>query len=588
MSSYFIKKDLIPKNGAVSKSSARESWQTSRVEVTKQAMFSHDLPILTRFPSLRSCLWARPDKELNSVFSWRQYLPSIKLTSLAIESLITRSDVTLIGTTKSDDGESFGYNFVPLSLDCNPPMNSVHVRRGSDPPQVSSSVLNASFESESLFLNGSYNLNCLFHFSTPASSLRFRRIYPAPSFEQTALVDALLQSPGLRGLISPVSDSQCGLLTLNSLRHVVPLLFSDPAIRTTPVIGVWLRAPDSCVNQSNLDHQWALDSLCSPCINSLISYYFDTKDIAERVFMPDAPTTILVAILSSHEMQKHSTNSNFPEFFECDVNWPFQGDSREWTGLDVLLQIRLQDNMKANYATCDVGFVTLSDDGSLQWTLFPKNKFQYGINLSEPLKTITDRHIPPLLANSFAANIAASGIGTKTLQGQSTPQRLLQANSPQQNKSSRIPSPKFHVPSERHYSREREANISAFATTLTLLPSSLPNLSNDESFVTKQKDELKEIKFQQQLSSPILDSTSFIPDVLSTSSEALPSKVEFFKLDAEDHETLKAVRSTLEELTRSLNRRDTSADATSIQHKPFERQQQKMPEHSSLWLNSFL
>jgi hypothetical protein len=549
-------------------STARLSWQTSRQEAMQYA-FSPQMPIESRFPSVRSCLWARPFgstvKTTQKV--WKQYVPSLIFSSSALQSMCTQNNVTL----KSSCNITGGYVLNPTTEEHSQSDSSlVYVRREEisqysseyvrrkemNPPQSSSSVINTSIISSSSLTNGLYNLNCLIQISFPAFSVKFTLLFPPPTLFSCPLVDALLQSQGLRGIRSPVHGAQCGPLTLNSLRQVIPLLSSDPAIRTTPVVGMWLRAPEKMTNEQNTleNSSWAEYSLHHPLMRAVITYYFDSRDFGERVYMPDAPNTMLLVILPSHDTQESLVFQQDPAFFECTVNWPRDEESYRWTGLDVCLQayIQLHDNTIID-ATSDTGIVSVLSDSSLQWSPFSNNLqkstpiFDKGAHVEGSSSTSITR------PSSFAANITALGFEQCL---RTTPPRHSQHSQYSQQSQTKIPSPKFQIPSKRFYSPEREQSVTAFAASIVRASKSQTVVS-DESQQTNLPG-LASVYFQKpkeqenhsNKTNDVSLSESLISDQLDNS----------YRLDDNDHQTLRDIKSNLDKLTRVLSNRLTDTD----------------------------
>jgi hypothetical protein len=449
-----------------------------------------------------------------------------------------------------------------------------------NPPQSSSSVLNTSIISSSTLTNGLYNLNCLIQISSPAVSLKFTPLFPPPTLSSCPLVDALLQSQGLRGIRSPVYGAQCGPLTLNSLRQVIPLLSSDPAMRTTPVVGMWLRAPEKMMNeQRTLEPRSCTEySLHHPLMRAVITYYFDTNDFGERVFMSDAPNTMLLVILPSHDTQESLVFQQDPEFFECTVNWPRDDKSYRWTGLDVLLQARVQlHDYTIIDATSDTGIVSVLSDSSLQWSPFSNNLqnstpiFDKGAHVEGSLSRSITR------PSALAANIAALGF-----------EQCLSATPPrhsQQYQKTKIPSPKFQIPSKRFYSLEREQIVTAFSASI---------LRASRESQTIFSESQPSVYFQK----PIEQENNTNDISLSESSITDYS----YRMDDNDHQTLRDIKSNLEKLTRVLSNRltdtevkidkDTYSEKTKSMNVPsvvkYNKTQTQITEHdSSNWLNTF-
>lgn len=177
-------------------------------------------------------------------------------------------------------------------------------------------------------------LHVILRIFTPCITLRFTHLrLPPPRLADTPVTVALLTT-GLRGIASPILGTQCGVLTLDSTRRIVPLLPSDPSCRTVPLVGVWIRAPvtnsyelyeDDNWSRTLSTPAWARTALRHPFLRTVLAWYEECTELGERVRLPEQPYTCLVMLLppfNDDPSLKEKMVNNIPIFFECDVQWP--------------------------------------------------------------------------------------------------------------------------------------------------------------------------------------------------------------------------------------------------------------------------
>jgi hypothetical protein len=434
----------------------------------------------SNFPAIRSVLWERPLPSCpNVAVPWRSYIPALSFTEAAITALATsamvarpsaRPTLGLVPTTTvrlvadtvaptgtgSDEPYTFALRpaalarggFGAVAFDArvvgpssSPSPSSVggggeeEADAAASPAsfnpatnvatQLSLSVECAGVRTAEDYRAGTSvsSLHLALRIASPAALLRFRYLAPAPRFADTPLAIALCMT-GLRNSASPIPGVQCGPLTLDAFRCAVPLLPSDPACRTTPVVGMWVRAaaiPDADRREEPFSRAmaapaWARTAIRHPAIRAALTWFDECADLGERVHPPGSPRTALLCLLppllgddgrngfsmgdtsafasaSASASSAGACGGLSPVFFEADVEWPRSSSSSTgaagdagvlaggalagdgWAVMTVLLRAQLHSPSLGLFelvsASSDVGRAVAVDGGSVRWSLRP-------------------------------------------------------------------------------------------------------------------------------------------------------------------------------------------------------------------------
>lgn len=505
------------------------------------------------FPSIRNVLWTRPMEHAEVVvLGWRSYVPALKFTSESIRRLACAVDVA----RSSRPTMGFISQNIELAADSRPPTSAEDPYSFELQPSAASTVgavrftavgagsastaelggvygyaanpsakdpLSAALRFTSLQTADDYrvgskvgSLHIEMRLVSPTITLRFRYLVLPPRLAPDSAVASALLTSGLQSLLSPISGLQCGPMTMDAQRRVIPLIPNDPLCRTTPLVGMWIRAP--VVPEHELEEDphsraaaipaWARTALRHPGVRAAVAYYDSSPDLGERAHMPDAPKSCLVCLLPPILDRRRLGSPNYnldPCFFECEISWPRTPSSSAaassqphtsstlsnstaasqrqphelpdgWSILNVLLRVRMRPLSPGLHeivaASSDVGHVMVHDDGGVQWSL-PRSTStavagrQSTVDAAVPApatfpstRDFSTSRLPvmPASRTSDGGGLDASVVTPRATE-QDTPRLSAPAASNSQAlhqppaSPSRIPSPKFKVSSPRKEKR---------------------------------------------------------------------------------------------------------------------------------------